>query len=614
MLDLIAAHGARAEMWAVFAVIVGALALYASERLPIEVTSVAVLCLLLVMFHLAPVHGPDGTNRLDATILIAGFGNPALITVLALLVVGQGMVRTGALEHGAEWVLRMGRGNATLSTAVVMVTVLVISAFMNNIPVVVIFIPIVQALAERLGRPVGKMMMGLSFVAVLGGSTTLIGSGSNLLVSGALVQVGEPGFAFFEFAVPALVLAGVGLLYVLFVAPWLLPDRSSLAERILSRSSKYFLAQIAVGPQSPLVGSRAVGGLLSGLQDVRLRMILRGERVMMPPFHDLEIRAGDLVVVAASRRALSRAESLLPGVIETGASGGVEMGHRQERMLAEVMITPASRLSGHYIGRAGFQFRTQCVVLGIQRRAQMFRSRMTDVRLQPGDILLVQGRPEDVAALRDVRDVVLLAGSSEAMPVVHHAKSALAIFAFVVGTAATGLLPIVISALLGSLAMVASGVMNLRQASRALDGKVVTMIPATLAMGMALQETGGAAFLAHILVALVDGMGDVAVLSGFFLIAALASNVVSSNACAVLFTPVAIGLAREIGVDPHVFAVAVVLAANCAFATPIGYQTSLLVMGPGHYRFIDFPKVGLPLVILLWIAFTLFAPFYYGLM
>ena len=282
-------------------------------------------------------------------------------------------------------------------------------------------------------------------------------------------------------------------------------------------------------------------------------------------------------------------------------------------MLAEVMVTPASRLAGHYIGRAGFQFRTRCVVLGIQRRTRMFRSRMTDVPLQPGDVLLVQGRPEDVHALREIRDVVVLAGSSESMPMVHHAKSVLAIFAFIIGTAATGLLPIVVSALMGGLAMVASGALNLRQASRALDTKIVTMIPATLALGMALQETGGAAYIAHGLISLVAGSGTVVVLSGFFLIAALASNIVSSNACAVLFTPIAIGLAKEIGVDPHVFAVAVVLAANCAFATPIGYQTSLLVMGPGHYRFSDFPKVGLPLVLLLWITFTLFVPVFYGL-
>ncbi|MCP5373261.1 MAG: SLC13 family permease [Hyphomicrobiales bacterium] len=599
--------------WATFAVIVLALALYATERLSIEVTSIGVICFLLIFFQFFPEVGPDGANRLDAIHLIDGFSNPALITVLALLVIGHGMVRTGALEYGARLISRVGRGRYWPSVTVVLVTVVVVSAFLNNIPVVVIFIPILQMLSERMGHPAGKIMMGLSFVAVLGGSTTLIGSGSNLLVSGALRQAGEVPFGFFDFTVPGLVLAAVGLAYVLLVAPRLLPDRESLASRIMARGHKYFLAQIAVDEKSPLVGMQAVGGVLSGLKDARLRMIIRGDRALRPPYHHLVVEAGDVVVLAASRDALARAEAIKPGMLETGATDGVELETETERMLAEVMVVPASSLRGQFIGRAGFQRRTRCIVLGIQRRAHMFRSQIGHIPLREGDVLLMQGHPDDIAALRNERDVVVLEGSSEELPALHHAASAGTIFLAVVAAAATGTLPIVGAALTGAVAMVATGVLNVAQAARALDSRILTMIPATLAMGLALQETDGAAFLAHGLISLVQGAGPAVVLSGFFLIAAALANVISSNACAVLFTPIAVGLAREIGVDAHVFATAVVLAANCAFATPIGYQTNLLVMGPGHYRFGDFPKVGMPLVVILWGVFSLFAPLYWDL-
>ncbi|MBT7748018.1 MAG: SLC13 family permease, partial [Alphaproteobacteria bacterium] len=217
------------SMWITFGVILMALVMYAIERIPEEVTSIVVICLLMVFFSVFPVAGTDTKNLLPPERLLAGFANPALITVLALLVVGQGMVRTGVLERGAGIIMRLGKGNPWTSVAITMTVVLIISAFLNNIPVVVIFIPIMQTLATQLGQRESKVMMGLSFAAVLGGMTTLIGSGTNLLVSGAMVELGEQGFSFFDFTIPGIVLASVGLLYVLFVNPHLLPDRTSLA-------------------------------------------------------------------------------------------------------------------------------------------------------------------------------------------------------------------------------------------------------------------------------------------------------------------------------------------------------------------------------------------------
>lgn len=603
------------QMWATFAFIIATLALYVSEKISIEVTSIGVICMLIAFFQGFPLINADGENLLSAERLLRGFANPALITVLALLVVGQGMVRTGVLDKVARVVLDMGRGHQWLSVTIVMAVVLIISAFLNNIPVVVIFIPVMQVLSERLGQATSKVMMGLSFAAVLGGMTTLIGSGTNLLVSSALLEMGEQGFGFFDFTLPGIVLAGAGLLYVLFVLPNLLPDRTSLAHRIMTRSPRHFMTQIAVGPDSSLVGAMAVGGVINKLPDVRVRMIVRGEKVLTPPYHEEEILQGDNVIVAASRKALSDVLSNDPGILEAVAHepGGEDALRKGERVMAEVMVAPASSMIGLRLRQTGFQLRTRCFVLGVQRRALMIRSRIADTVLQAGDVLLVQGEPDDIEALRADRNVVLMEWSAEEMAVVHHAKRAGLIFLSVVVMAASGIMPVVAAAMIGAVLMVLSGALNLQQASRALDSKILTMIPAALAMGAAMQETGGAMYLAQQLTSAIDGASPAVILSAFFLFTAVMANIISAKATAVLFTPIAISIAREAGIDPQVFAVAVVFAANCAIATPIGYQTSILVMGPGHYRFGDYFKAGAPLIVLLWIVFSLFAPWYYGL-
>ena len=525
------------------------------------------------------------------------------------------MVRTGVLDRVARVVIGLGGARGWLSISIVMTVVLGISAFLNNIPVVVIFVPVMQMLADRLKKSASKVMMGLSYAAVLGGMTTLIGSGTNLLVSSALLEMGETPFGFFDFTVPGLVLAAAGLLYVVTVLPLLLPDRASLAHRIMARSPRHFLTQISVGEGSRLVGAVAVGGVINKLPDVRVRMIVRGERVVTPPYHDFTIEMGDLVVAAASRKALSDILADDPGILHAAAGepGGEDAQQRGERVMAEVMVAPASSMAGLRLRQTGFQLRTRCFVLGVQRRAHMIRSRLSDIVLESGDVLLVQGRAVDIEALRADRNVVPLEWSTEELPVVHHAKLAAVIFLGVVALAALGIFPVVGAALLGAVAMVVSGALSLQQASRALDAKIFTMIPAALAMGAAMQETGGALYLAQALTAAVQGADPAVILSAFFLFTAVMANIISAKATAVLFTPIAVGVAHEAGINPEVFAVAVVFAANCAIATPIGYQTSILVMGPGHYRFADYFRAGAPLIVLLWIAFSLFAPWYYGL-
>ena len=284
-----------------------------------------------------------------------------------------------------------------------------------------------------------------------------------------------------------------------------------------------------------------------------------------------------------------------------------------EQLLAEVLVAPGSRFIGRTLDNLAFERRFGCVVLGVQRHSRMIRSRLSAIRLDAGDVLLIQGQPKDVRALRANPDIILLEWATTDLPKPYYARRATFIFLAVVLAAATGVLPIVVAALCGAVTMFACRALNLRHLVDAIDGRIILMIATALALGAALTETGGAQFLADALLDTLEGASPAAILSAFFLLVALLSNVLSTKACAVLFTPIAVDIGHGLGVDPMAFAVAVIFAANCSFASPIGYQTNLLVIAPGNYRFLDFARVGLPMIILLWLAFSFFAPWYYGL-
>ncbi len=546
------------------------------------------------------------------------------MAVLSLLVMGQGLIRTGILDRGAQWLLDHMRAKIPVTAAMFVVLFIVgaVSGFLNNTPVVVIFIPLMQAMAHRYHISPSRVMIPLSFAAILGGMTTLIGSSTNLLVNTALTEIGAKPLEFFDFTVPGAIIALAGLMFAVFVVPKILPDRAGMADSVATEGAgKQFIVQIETPPDSELIGESAPGGHFKALPDMTVRMIQRGERAILPPFEDVQVVQGDVIVVAATRAVLKEAIAEHGELFHPDLRDGKALEDDDEdapwrqadQVLAEVMIAPASRLVGQTLRLAGFRYKTGCIVLGIQRRARMIRARITEIRLEAGDVLLVQGQREDVRGLRGGRDAILIESSREDLPTLDHVKRATLIFLGAVVAAATGMLPIVVSAFAGAVAMVATGVLNLRQAFRAIDPKIATAIAAALAMSVALRETGGAMYLAHGMVSMFADQGPLIIISALFLLAALMTNVISNNAVAVLFTPIAVDLAREIGADPMVFAIAMVFAANCSFASPMGYQTNLLVMGPGHYKFQDFVRAGLPLILIAWVVFTILAKFFWGL-
>lgn len=607
------------QMWLTLAIVVAAVALYAWDRIAMELVSLGTVAALLLLFYFMPVEGP-GREALGTRALLAGYADPALIAVLALLVVAQGIVQTGALEAPVRVLMRLGGGQPAILMASMLVLVTLISAFLNDTPVVVIFLPIMAALSEKLSRSPSRVMIPLSYAAMLGGMTTLIGSSTNLLVAGTLERLEGIEMSFFQITPVGAVLALVGLAYVLLVLPRLLPDRSSVAEGFSVSGGKQFIASIDITSGSPLEGKGAVAGMFPDLPDMTVRLIRRGGETLLPPFEDVVLEPGDSVIVATTRKALTAAISarpdILEGVLEDPTSSddnAKELKKGGDRILAEAVVAPASRMVGRTLSQTGFQQASGCAVLGIQRRSRMIRSAVSEIRLEAGDVLLLLGRRHNVRSLRQSHDVLLLEWSAMDLPEPRQANMAFAIFLSVVTLSAFDILPIVIAAFLGAGAMITTGCLNIRQATRAIDRRIFLLIGAALALGAAMEHTGAAAYLAHLVTTALAGSSPAIILSAFFLLVAVVTNILSNNATAVLFTPIAANLANQMGLDPAIFATAVIFASNCAFATPMGYQTNVLVMAPGHYRFSDYMRAGLPLAILIWLTFSLYGAWYYGL-
>lgn len=623
-------------MWFVMLLTVWASYEFVKERFPIEVTSVGLLTALLVFGQLFPVLDANGHNELDAKLLLVGFANPALVAVLALLVMGQAIVRTDALRPVTNLFVKTDKKWVWVSIFFILAFVLVFSAFMNNTPLVILAIPILQALAVSAGVAESRILMPLSFAAILGGMTTLVGSSTNLLVSGALVELGYKPLGFFDFLVPGSILAGVGFIYVIFIMPRMMPDRSSLKEQLVG-NEKEFIAELDIAEDSELVGMECSNGEFPKLEDLKIRMIQRLGHIVLPPFEGYVLQPGDILIVAATRKSLADILSRHPGfllseeeaeLISTAKkpSEPVLEGEEEEvvqpnldeqveraRTLAEIMITPGSRFLDMSLEQIGLHRQYGAIVLGIQRRARVVRRRLGRIRMESGDVLLIAGSQASINSMRGNRDFIVLSGSKKDLPVPKKAPLAGFIMLSAISLAAFGIMSIPVAAITGAAIMIATDCLNVRQATRAIDRKIFLLVGTMLALGHALQVTEGASFIAEGLLNIPFVETPFAMASLVFLVVAICTNILSNNACAILFTPIAVNIGLNVGVDPLIFAVTILFAANCSFASPIGYKTNLLVMGPGAYRFRDFLKGGIPLLLLIWVTYMVLAKFYYQL-
>ena len=590
------------EMIIVLAVLAGALALWISEWLPLDLVA---LCIPIVLVL---------TGVLEPNDAMAGFASTALLTVAAILVVSAGLTRTGVITYVGNRIIHYSRGDEKRLLALVMVTMAVFSSFINNTAVVAMFLPIMLGVARKFRISPSKLLIPLSFASILGGTTTLIGTSTNILVHSLMEENGMAGMGMFEIAPMGLVYASVGLVYLFFIGRRLLPERGTVTSYLPGRRGPgQYMTEVQVPADSDLIGQRVEQALQSAHPEVRLLQILRGEMILWPPLDLVVIEAGDIFLLKGDVNqllALYRREGLelLPGLKAEAIRYAVK-----DMALAEVVITPNSDLIDRTLRDVKFRQHYGASVMALQRHGEHLRDELPGIRLRVGDVLLVMADREDMARLMTYEEFLLLEGVQEVVVNRDKAPIAIALVAGLVATVSLTSVPVMVVALVVAVLMVITRCLTMRQAYAALDLSVLVLIGGAIALGAAMEQTGTAAYLANAVVDAVGGYGPRVVLSAVYLLTVIFTEMMSNTAAAVLMVPIALGVAQGIGVDPRPFAIAVAFAGSAAFSTPIGYQTNTMVYGPGGYRFLDYTRVGLPLNLILWLLASLLIPFWWPL-
>jgi len=597
---------------AVMVLIIAALVLFSREEVPLETTSLVVLVLLAVGFTLFPFES-EGV-KLEPSDFFFAFGNRALIAVSALMIVGQGLIRTGALEPVGRFLARLWRRGPVVSLLITLVITATLSAFINNTPIVVLMLPILIGVSVRTGVSVSGTLIPMGFASILGGMATTIGTSTNLLVVNVAADLGMDRFNMFDFLGPALVAGGLAIVYLWLVAPHIIPRRSApLAQGI----SRLYTAQIRLNPGSPVIGSTLAEAKARAGDNMRVEAIERGQGVFINPLPDIRLREDDKLTTSDSQEQLREYARLLGGTLFSGerevdAQNPLSAG---DSKIAEVAITPASSLAGTPVGKARLWSKYGLRLLAFNRLSGMEdrgSPGLDEVRLRTGDVLLVQASPGKLNELKSSNDFLVLDGSIN-IPHTRKAPIAMLTLVGVVALAAFRVMPIEVSATLGCLVLILTRCLNWKEAMNALSTQVVLIIVASLAMGVALLRTGGADYLANLFVYITFGAPPSVVMAGLMLMMAVLTNVVSNNAAAVIGTPIAIGIAQRLGLPLEPFVLAVLFGANLSFVTPMAYQTNLLIMNAGGYKFGDFVRVGLPLAIVTWLALSAVLIWAYGL-
>ena len=585
---------------------------YAIDKFSMVFKSIVILTFLLIFFSIFPFIGKDGENLLNPQNILNGFSNTSLITVISLLILGQGVVNTRVLDGFISNFLQYFPNNSQIVIIVSLIFVLILSAFINNTPVVIIFIPILQSVVKKSNQSIGKYLMPLSYAAILGGMITIIGSSTNLLVSDSLKRYSNIEISFFEFAIPGTIIALCGLIYIIIFSKYLLTDRSPISNQLVKDGKNNFITKIIINDNSKLIGKKANEGTLEGLENSKILMIQRGEHAEHGPFYSFILEQGDILVISTSREQLTSILSQNIGSIESFDENEEDKDSKNQ-VITEAMVTPSSSLVGNTIENISFRYRYGCIVIGLERKSKIITTNIGELPLEPGDTLLIQGDKKSIKALRTKSDLLPMEWTTSEIQNNDIAKISIFIFLSVVLLGAFEVLPLVVASLIGVVSMITFKVLSVRQVLRSVDNNLLLLIVTSLALGKVIQVTGAANFLSEWLLIVLDDSSPLTILLCFYALVSLTTNFISNNACAVLFTPIAIDIAEKLNVDPKIFAIALIFSVNTSFATPLAYQTNLLVMGPGHYKFIDYVKFGLPLTFICWIVFFLIFPVIYGI-
>jgi di/tricarboxylate transporter len=605
----------NAHAVAVLFLTVLALILFTREKIPLESSSVLVLIALAVGFELFPFQ-VDG-RILHAVDFFQGFGHEALVAVCALMIAGQGIVRTGALEPVGRALARLWKISPNFSLLLILLVGAFISAFINNVPVVVLFLPILISVSLRTGMKASSVLMPMGFATLLGGTCTTIGTSTNLLVVSVAAEVGLRRLGMFDFLVPAVIAGSIGIVYLWLLVPRIIPDRElTLADT----SPRVFSAHLAILEGSPVEGKTLTEAQKKVDGAMKVMNVKRGPDNFIIPLPSVVLRAGDHLLIRDTPERLKEFEKVLEGTLyqDESMTEPVDDEHplkAEDQQIAEIVVIEGSRFQGRTLSAMRFGDRYGIIILAIHRAGKQLETvydEIGDIRLRAGDILLVQGPREQIASLKKEKDFLVLDATTD-LPFARKAPVALLCMGGIVVTAALGILPIAISAPTGALLMILTGCLGWRDATSALSAQVILIVAASLALGVALLKTGAADYLAQLFVALAGGTRPAFVISGLMLLIGILTNIVSNNAAAVIGTPIAVSIAAQMGQPSEPFVLAVLFGANMSYATPMAYKTNLLVMNAGKYTFNDFLRIGVPLILIMWVTLSWLLPTIYGI-
>lgn len=588
--------------------------LFARSDVPLQTTSLLVLASLTLGFYLFPYQRAGAV--VSPTSFYLGFGHEALITISALMILGRGLVVTGALEPVARWFSRMWTGWPNMSMLLLLVFCAGASGVVNDTPIVVLMMPILVSVALRTGSTPAKSLLPMNYAVLIGGMATTIGTSTNLLVVSIAADLGMRRFDVFDFYHVAALAAVGGLLYVWLILPRLLPARDAPMK---DATPRLFSAVLHVGEGS-FANGKTVSDMIKKTDGrMRIKRIERGKNLVLATLPSLEVRDGDRVFVVDTPENLKEYETLLGATLYPSEGADKPVGEENPltaagQQLAEVVVTDVSALNGNTLRNTRFGDFYNVVVVALHRsdRRAVPTSDIGDTVLRVGDVLLVQGAQDDIQALR-TRSGVLVLGQATELPHSRKAPLALAILGAVVIAAATKTVPISVSALVGVLIMVLTGCLGWKDVGASLSSKVIMLVAASLALGSALTSTGGTDYIAQSFLVLSRGLAPEIALGLLMLLMTLLTNFVSNNAAAAIGTPIAISIAQQSGAAPEPFVLAILFGANFCYATPMAYQTNLLVMNAGGYRFSDFVKAGVPLTVLMLVSYALLLPRFFPL-
>lgn len=562
------------------------------ESFPTEVVAIAGAAVLLAL----------GVLPYDDALAV--LSNPAPWTIASMFIVMGALVRTGALEVLTRTAERYARTKPKTAVVGVIVSVMAASAIMNNTPVVVVMIPVVVQLSQTLGTKASKLLIPLSYAAIMGGSLTLIGTSTNLLVDGVARTQGLEPFGIFEILPIGLVVCAWGLVYMGLFANRLLPERDSMANMLSDRSKMKFFTEAVIPPESNLIGRDVLDVQLFKRDGVRLIDVVRGDNSLRRDLSEVKLEVGDRVVLRTQMTELLSLQN-------NKELRRVDQLSAVETSTVEVLITPGCRMVGRSLGSMRLRRRYGVYPLAVHRRNQNIGQQLDTLIVKVGDTLLLEGAMSDIQRLATDMDLVDVTHPSSKAFRRGHAPIAIAALFGVVALAAFNVAPILLLAVIAVALVLVSGCIDADEAFSFVDGQLLALIFAMLAVGAALQNSGAINLIVDSISPALSDLPPFAVIFAVFLLTTILTEIVSNNAVAVIMTPIAISLAAALGIDPRPLVVAVMIAASCAFATPIGYQTNTLVYGPGGYKFTDFMRIGMPLNLSMSLICSAAIPFFF---